>query len=60
MNERLYELTAESKRRTDLIRLGGWGATWFNKGAIEPYKVLMPIPLTQLGTNPELEQNAGY
>ena len=60
MNERLYELTAESKRRTDLIRLGGWGATWFNKTASEPYKVLMPIPQTQLGTNPELVQNAGY
>jgi hypothetical protein len=60
LNERLYELTAESKRRTDLIRLGRWSTTWFNKTATEPYKVLMPIPQTQLGTNPELEQNPGY
>lgn len=60
MNERLYELTAESKRRTDLIRFGQWTTTWFNKAATEPYKVLMPIPLTQIGTNPELTQNAGY
>ena len=60
LNERLFELTAESKRRTDLIRHGRWTSTWFNKTATEPYKVLMPIPQTQLGTNPELTQNPGY
>ena len=60
MNERLFELTAESKRRTDLIRYGRWTSTWFNKTVTEPYKVLMPIPQTQLGTNPQLEQNPGY
>ncbi len=60
MNERLFELTAESKRRTDLIRYGRWTATWFNKTVTDPYRVLMPIPQTQLGTNPELVQNPGY
>ncbi|MDQ3673438.1 MAG: RagB/SusD family nutrient uptake outer membrane protein [Gemmatimonadota bacterium] len=60
MQERLYELTAEAKRRTDLIRFGRWQATWFNKTATEPYKVLMPIPSIQIGTNPELAQNPGY
>jgi len=60
MNERLFELTAESKRRMDLIRFGRWGATWFNKTATQPYKVLMPIPQIQIGTNPELTQNPGY
>lgn len=60
MNERLFELTAESKRRTDLIRYGRWTSTWFNKTVTEPYKVLMPIPQTQIGTNPQLEQNPGY
>lgn len=60
MNERLFELTAEGKRRMDLIRYGRWSNTWFNKTATQPYKVLMPIPQIQLGTNPELTQNAGY
>lgn len=60
MNERLFELTAEAKRRTDLIRYGRWNLPWFNKTAAEPYKVLMPIPQIQIGTNPELAQNPGY
>jgi len=60
MNERLYELTAEAKRRTDLIRFGRWNATWFNKTVTDAHKVLMPIPQTQIGTNPELVQNPGY
>ncbi len=60
MNERLFELTAESKRRTDLIRFGRWSLPWFNKTAAEPYKVLMPIPQIQVGTNPQLVQNPGY
>jgi len=60
MNERLFELTAEAKRRTDLIRYGRWNQPWFNKTVTDAYKVLMPIPQTQIGTNPELVQNAGY
>lgn len=60
MNERLFELTAESKRRTDLIRYDRWSTPWFNKLQTAPYRVLMPIPQTQIGTNPELTQNAGY
>ena len=60
MNERLYELTAESKRRTDLIRFDEWDRTWFNKSVTDAHKVLMPIPQIQIGTNPELVQNAGY
>lgn len=60
MNERLFELTAEGKRRMDLIRFGRWTSTWFNKTATQPYKVLMPIPQIQIGTNPELTQNPGY
>jgi starch-binding outer membrane protein, SusD/RagB family len=61
LNERLYELTAEGKRRTDMIRHGVWStSTWFNKSVTDPWKVLMPIPAIQIGTNPELEQNAGY
>lgn len=60
LNERLFELTAEAKRRTDLIRFGQWTNTWFNKSVTDPYRVLMPIPEIQIGTNPELTQNPGY
>ena len=63
LNERLFELTAESKRRQDLIRMGKYNMPWAFKSAAsltQLYRVLMPIPLTQLGTNPQLEQNPGY
>lgn len=61
--ERLFELTAESKRRQDLIRAGQYNRPWLFKSTAsltQPYRVLMPIPQTQLGTNPLLEQNPGY
>jgi hypothetical protein len=64
LQERLFELTAESKRRQDLIRMDQYiPRAWAFKAAAaqgQPYRVLMPIPLTQLGTNPLLEQNPGY
>jgi len=63
LNERLYEFTAETKRRQDLIRFGKYNQPWLFKSAAsltQPFRVLMPIPLTQLGTNPKLVQNEGY
>jgi starch-binding outer membrane protein, SusD/RagB family len=64
LNERLFELTAESKRRQDLIRMDKFiSGSWAFKSAgaqTQPYRVLMPIPQTQLGTNPKLTQNPGY
>jgi len=64
LQERLFELTAESKRRQDLIRMDRYiSGNWSFKSAAsqtQPYRVLMAIPLTQLGTNPQLEQNPGY
>jgi hypothetical protein len=64
LQERLFELTAESKRRQDLIRMDRFiPGSWAFKTAAsqtQPYRVLMAIPLTQLGTNPLLEQNPGY
>lgn len=67
LDERLYEFAGEAKRRQDLIRMGGLpgvaqsftGARQF-KGVTEPYKVLFPIPATQVQNNPLLTQNAGY
>lgn len=60
-NERLFELTVEGKRRQDLIRAGRFASgVWFNKQAREAYRILMPIPQTQIETNPLLVQNPGY
>jgi hypothetical protein len=80
--ERLFELTAESKRRQDLIRAGPLPGGTANRYLVpwsfkyltlpggaccaEPvvprpaYKILFPIPQTQIETNALLKQNAGY
>lgn len=66
--ERLFELTAEGKRRTDLIRIGAeqggvnkFNQLWSFKLAVSPaYKILFPIPQNQIETNPLLKQNPGY
>jgi hypothetical protein len=60
LRERLFELVAEGKRRQDLIRHGKFTQAWEFKPQREPYKILMPIPQTQLDANPLLVQNAGY
>lgn len=60
LRERLFELTAEAKRRQDLIRHGKYVEPWAFKEQREAYRVLMPIPKTQIDANPELEQNPGY
>ena len=61
-NERLFELYAEGKRRTDQIREGTYSSNaWFGKPAsTPPYKILLPIPQPQLDVNPLLRQNPGY
>jgi hypothetical protein len=65
--ERLLELTAEGKRRTDLIRIGAsqggtnyYNRPWAYKVASPAYKILFPIPQTQIDVNPKLTQNPGY
>jgi hypothetical protein len=68
LSERLFELTAEGKRRTDLIRIGAeqggvnkFNQLWSFKPAVSPaYKILFPIPQNQIETNPLLKQNPGY
>jgi hypothetical protein len=65
-NERLFEFAGEAKRRQDLIRAGSEGETynftsaWRFKPATAAYRILMPIPQTQLDNNPNLKQNPGY
>jgi len=58
--ERLFELTGEAKRRSDMIRAGTYVNARRFKAASAPYKVLFPIPQTQLAANPALTQNPGY
>jgi hypothetical protein len=60
LNERLFELTAEAKRRQDLIRFGQYTRPWSFKQAGGAHLVLFPIPQQQLDANPLLTQNAGY
>ena len=60
LDERLFELMDEGKRRADLIRHGKWTSPWFEKQQREPYRILLPIPQTQLDANPLLVQNPGY
>jgi hypothetical protein len=67
LNERLFELFGESKRRQDLVRFGQYtnrtdaasGITG-GKQASPDYYVLFPIPQTQIDANPNLTQNPGY
>ncbi len=67
LNERMFELTGEAKRRQDLIRFGLYTAARpiddiaaHNLPVRDPTRVLMAIPQTQMDANPLLKQNAGY
>ncbi len=60
LQERLFELTGEAKRRMDLIRHGKFTEPWSFKAQSENFRVLMPIPQPQLDANPQLVQNPGY
>ena len=71
LNERLFELAGEAKRRQDLIRAGTFTASRRDcmsaapaagciKPVTEPYRILFPIPSTQMQTNAKLVQNPGY
>ncbi len=60
LQERLFELTGEAKRRQDLIRHGLYTQPWSFKQAGTDRLVLMPIPQTQLDANPMLAQNPNY
>src|ERR1041385_2274704 len=67
LNERLFELFGEQKRRQDLIRFGQYttrtdaaSGIAGGKTASADYDVLFPIPQTQMDANPQLTQNPGY
>ena len=60
LEERLFEMTYEARRRQDLVRFGRFTDAWAFKPASESYRVIFPIPQSQLDSNPNLEQNVGY
>ena len=60
LDERLFELIDEGKRRADLIRHGKWLPASWEKPADQAYRVLMPISQSQMDANPQLTQNPGY
>jgi hypothetical protein len=69
LDERLFELAGEAKRRQDLIRFGTFtdahkmcttAGAICTKAATSLNKILFPIPETQRQANPLLVQNPGY
>jgi hypothetical protein len=68
-NERLFEFAGEAKRRQDMIRYGSFTAphrmcsaaiAGCQKTQTEGFRILFPIPETQMQTNALLVQNPGY
>lgn len=69
IDERARELYWEAHRRTDLVRFGQFSQTdytWAWKGgvmegrSVEAFRDVFPIPASDLGANPNLQQNPGY
>lgn len=67
LDERSRELYWEAMRRTDLVRFGQFtSGIWPWKGGVkegvasEAYRVLFPIPASDIIANPNLTQNDGY
>lgn len=61
LDARGRELHSEAKRRQDLIRFEEFTTgTWEHKEQSEPWRVLFPVPQSELDSNPNLTQNAGY
>ncbi len=62
LDERGWEFVAEGQRRMDLIRQGKLIERAQARGATsaKDYMTRFPIPLTEINSNPNLEQNEGY
>ncbi|MBT9395253.1 RagB/SusD family nutrient uptake outer membrane protein [Hymenobacter sp. NST-14] len=60
LDERGRELYGESWRRQDMIRFGKFLLARKDKPASPPFRLIYPIPQTQVDVNPNLSQNPGY
>jgi hypothetical protein len=69
LDERARELSWEASRRTDLIRFHKYTTSnyvWPWKGGVkegkevEAFRVLFPLPASDITANPNLVQNTGY
>jgi len=60
LDERARELCFEGWRRNDLIRFGKWEDKWGVKTDADVRHRVLPIPKTEIDTNPLLTQNPGY
>ena len=60
-DERGREMFQESSRRTDMIRFGKFGGTWWEKAPSDSTRELFPIPQGQIDSSDgSLTQNPGY
>lgn len=58
-NERGYEFYWDGpSRRNDMVRFNKYCQARYEKPASEPYKILLPIPLSALEANPKLTPNS--
>lgn len=61
LDERGRELYIEFWRRQDQIRFGDFLRDWpYKGGTSDPSRLLFPIPVLALSSNPNLVQNPGY
>lgn len=58
-NERGYEFYWDGpSRRNDMVRFNKYCQARYEKPACEPYRILLPIPLSAMEANPNLTQNS--
>ncbi|HEY4205986.1 MAG TPA: RagB/SusD family nutrient uptake outer membrane protein [Puia sp.] len=61
LDELGWEFCQEARRRTDLVRFGVFTKkSWLSHSPNGDYRVLFPIPRTEIAKNANLTQNAGY